>query len=133
MREIKFRAWHTEAEVFHYQELINFGSFNYMPTMPDSRAFDKTLLSPIYSELMQYTGLKDKNGKEIYEGDIVDFVFKISKGDVHKRANHTRGAVEWSKNNTAFGIKDGNYYEMLNGIVSIEVIGNIYANPELLK
>ena len=78
-------------------------------------------------ELMQYTGLKDKNGKEIYEGDII----QILGGE------YEQGFYEW---NEKVQIKDL-IYDGFNlmmtisqiGNKAIEVIGNIYENPELLK
>lgn len=73
-------------------------------------------------ELMQYTGLKDKNGKEIYEGDIIAFpTYKT--------------VIEWSDKHAAYK-PWCEYMEGHDNIEEgepIEVIGNIYENPELLK
>jgi uncharacterized phage protein (TIGR01671 family) len=75
--------------------------------------------------LMQYTGLKDKNGKEIYEGDIVadrdtsDCVFGV-KWDVAKAGYYMPPEFDEE-------------YAYSIGAVSLEVIGNIYENPELWK
>lgn len=86
-------------------------------------------------ELMQYTGLKDKNGKEIYEGDI----FNCHYSDETK--NHHKWEVVWSDEYASFKLKrigspcnqsmvNQNVYDYSgwNG----EVIGNIYENPELV-
>ena len=77
-------------------------------------------------ELMQYTGLKDKNEKEIYEGYIVKL-----------RANHGIGVIKYSDEWVAFVVEyikprplvvlGMNYYKE-----EIEIVGNIYENPELL-
>ena len=78
-------------------------------------------------ELMQYTGLKDKNGKEIYEGDIV-------------KINVDRACVKWNDKYGYFQLVPiGDYYFDSDVIgqaleyVEAEVIGNIYDNPELLE
>lgn len=75
----------------------------------------------------QYTGLKDKNEKEIYEGDIV----RVEKIDLAQ--------IIWDEDRTAWGIKPINdfYFDSPflgdNITLELEVIGNIYDNPELLK
>jgi uncharacterized phage protein (TIGR01671 family) len=78
--------------------------------------------------LMQYTGLKDKNGKEIYEGDIVR-VITDKKGVI--------GEVVYIPEETAFCVKAKGFETFPLGLLSnffeIEVLGNIYENPELLE
>lgn len=68
--------------------------------------------------LMQFTGLKDKNGKEIYEGDILKNTF----GELNE--------VRWWDGTFVLG-RDG--INILNQFTDIEVIGNIWEHPELLK
>lgn len=76
----------------------------------------------------QYTGLKDKNGKEIYKGDIIEFDKWMP--------NETcviRGEVYWSdKGYWAVRNKDGKFLELLGRTENPEQIGNIYENPELI-
>ncbi|MGA4766453.1 YopX family protein [Streptococcus infantarius] len=83
-------------------------------------------------ELMQSTGLKDKKGKEIYEGDIV----KLSDCDDDVYVT----PVVWDKNYACFGVSFSGKYpisfdyleEFYTELKDIEVVGNIYENPELL-
>ncbi|WP_295248634.1 YopX family protein [Ruminococcus sp.] len=76
----------------------------------------------------QYTGMTDKNGTKIFDGDIVDFSKRPDNGDY--------GAVIYDADETEFGIEYYNIYRSLGKNYypeNIEVIGNIYDNPELLK
>ena len=85
--------------------------------------------------LMEFTGLKDKNGKEIYEGDIVeyrDFHTSQMSGDGDEFINI--GVVEWDNDNAMFCVSNRHEIDMEDFDWSeCEVIGNIYENPELLK
>ena len=75
----------------------------------------------------QYTGLKDKNGKEIFEGDIVATDFHEKKPYLIKYGVHNYTDV-------GFYAKDGNYrFPMPDSLKHIIKIGNIYENPELLE
>lgn len=112
MREIKFRAWDKENKTMLY---------DYFRVCPDGIVVDSNNQS-LYGEveLMQYTGLKDKNGKEIYDGDIVHF---NTLG-----GNNMYYEVKWSDAKTGFKptrLTKTNQAE-------IEIIGNIYSDPHLL-
>lgn len=84
-------------------------------------------------KLMQFTGLKGKNGKEIFEGDIVKF--SGCDDDVYVTP------VVWDKNYACFGVSFGDGYpmsldyleEFYTELKDIEVVGNIYENPELME
>lgn len=80
-------------------------------------------------DLMQYTGLKDKNGKEIYEGDIINAAFfdGISENPV---TIDLKIVVTWIKEGAGFNIP---YTKTDNWHYQYEIIGNIYENPGLLK
>lgn len=114
MREVKFRAW--DKDHFVYMGLKGAGwSF--------SEPFDETAHA---IEWQQHTGLHDKNGKEIYEGDIV----RDNNGKVW--------AIAWNEGYAAFGKRDpslGKKSQAISGLhptSQLEVIGNIYENPDLL-
>lgn len=84
---------------------------------------------PVYADTVgQYTGLKDKNGTKIFEGDIIDFPDR-SDGDDY-------GIVQYDVDETEFGFVHNLIYDGLGRHYcsrDIEVIGNIYDNPELLR
>ncbi len=126
MREIKFRAWDKTENHFISDFAINsvgdeIGKFSYR-----CHEWNWNEISPSF-ELMQYTGLKDKNGKGIYEGDIVQFISEESRA--------FNEIVFWDNEMLCWGLKAPTYNEPLSDMIDEdgEVIGNIYENPELLK
>lgn len=124
MREIKFRAW--DGEKMFTPSSINFK--NDTLWVCDSHGDNKLeyeMINP-RAELMQFTGLKDKNGKEIYEGDIVRVKWLDEK-------ELRVGAIEWWSERLTYEVADQNDNVYLNECFQIKVIGNIYENKELLK
>lgn len=126
-REIKFRGWDSVNEVMLPVESINFRE-GYVSLNEGDNSLTDTLEM---IELMQYTGLKDKNRKEIYEGDILSI--KVYSGD--KVIVEGKTVVEFKDG--CFGVIWGHdkAFLSLNSFfkAKFEVIGNIYENPELLR
>jgi uncharacterized phage protein (TIGR01671 family) len=132
MREIKFRVWDKgttrNASMFNISGFVLHGSeyriwyeFKYDgQTQIFNRSYSKRDLI-----LMQYTGLKDNNGKEIYEGDVVKETWRVEPC-----------LVGFDYGQFALCSPDGTYYTELYSQdmdENLEIIGNIYENPELLK
>lgn len=123
MREIKFRAWDTTRKLFIYVPDIKDLLFGY------GNNYDYTNGDDV--EILQYTGLKDKKGVEIYEGDIL---FEEEKS-IRSQMPPRRHSIVVFKSN---GWKRDAYNGSMNvfpdlAVRGLEVIGNIYENPELLN
>ncbi len=136
-REIKFRIWDIEnKEMLRVQEL------DFEPTFYGGRIAIRPDQYNDYFDtedmiLMQYTGLHDKNGKEIYEGDIVlyqDWEMAYEGGGNDSFIN--KGIVEYCEDNCCFNVTERQTVDLADVLYKdnedLEVIGNIYDNPELL-
>ena len=121
MREIKFRGiskhlvirpglfvvgYLCESNVISYMD----EDYNQIPVDPET--------------IGQYTGLPDKNGKEVYEGDVVKYVFPDGSSYV--------GVVKWNEKYAAFLVGDS-LWDMSTNLNYAEVIGNIHQHPELIE
>ena len=124
-REIKFRAWDRDNNKMIYWTLndllVRFGDPKYQYNVEDRPSF--------LFDWNQYTGLKDKNGKEIYEGDVVRIWADPKDYNGYKGHNYI-GVVEWDEFILGFILSDGHG---LKDFEFIEIVGNIYENPELLN
>lgn len=129
MRTIKFRAF--DGKLMFYPddnsrivlEYNKISGWNIIPNISGYKG--EYLCGESFSEnefyLMQYTGIKDKNGKEIYEGDICKYYNRI-------------GVIKYSENCPQFVLFSGNEDFKIDKFMlkEIVVLGNIYENPELL-
>jgi uncharacterized phage protein (TIGR01671 family) len=115
MREIKFRAWHRDAKEMLYPE----------NNRQDYVFYWEHEGQPV--EIMQFTGLKDKNGKEIYEGDIVSCA---GNNSMFGEVVFIDGSFKYI--NSGESNKDHNRGEYISLYNGDKVIGNIYENPKLL-
>ena len=112
MRTIKFRAWDL-----YNKKMIELGDL-------ETISLNKDLDFANY-KIMQYTGLKDKNGNEIYEGDIV--WYRLPHPDEKRHPNwhgcSKKIAVKWNEKTSGWNLKSGE---------NREIIGNIYENKDLI-
>ncbi len=118
MREIKFRAWWKHLKCMRYfdnPEIVFDGSRwgMFFPSVEKNVFLGE-------ADVMQFTGLRDKNGKEIYEGDILEGY----------------GKVVFHKEYLGFFVESDEFechWKPLYDVVFPEIIGNIHENPELFK
>lgn len=121
MREIKFRAWHKEKKIMGEVLGIDILHKEIFFSNEDVNCYEHTDFKDV--ELMQYTELKDEYGDEIYEGDIVTL-------------HNSRYKVIFKTEGARFVLRNDEFELEItfinNNNERMEIVGNIYKNPELL-
>ncbi len=133
MREIKFRAWQPFRSLHRKPGMYEVSDIAFYPANGGGEAFlalhGEESKSSEYLEdihLMQYTGLKDKNGVEIYEGDLLS-------SDHTTNARNAPQIVAYSMLPVHGDYQESYGYTFDYRAEELEIVGNIYENPELLK
>ena len=139
MRTLKFRAWDKEYKSFKFFSLSDMEKMTHQSTeyfligassRKESTHWEEIpYTSSLDVELMQFTGLHDKNGTPIFEGDIVN-EFRISRS--YPNGRDCKHVIKWEEDMTlddSYGMRVVGFC-LYGGV--LEVIGNIYENPELL-
>lgn len=114
MKKIKFRAWN--------KDLNTNGGMVWNVAVLNGKYFDVYGMGTQDYPLMQYTGLKDKNGVDIYEEDILKYI--------NLKNEETIIQVWWDAKDSCFNFGNRNLSMIKN---KLEVIGNIYENPEIIE
>lgn len=127
MREIKFRVWDKSNKIMYEKAMVG----NFPDTVPvvwtDYGCREGWYhIEPKECEVMQYTGLKDKNGTEVYEGDVL----KVYDDFFRNGLDDEYGIIKFDKGR--FYLNTFKNY-LNESWINFEVIGNIYENPELLE
>lgn len=139
MREIKFRGY-WQGQVLEVMQI----DYRMPDTVILTDGTTDNINVPLENvELMQYTGLKDKNGNEIYEGDIVRYTFDYPSEIATENGLKERvSSVFWSEFRGSWSVyaderkgkgMNNDLFKYVRNGNTVEVIGNIYENYELLE
>lgn len=133
MRKIKFRAW--DGEKMHYPKTFTisnkWGSDSEQTISFQPEDWNGGTMT--CEVLDQFTGLLDKNGKELYEEDLIRLPEQRDRGD--GKRDDVIALVYWCEADLAFFVTGPDYYNFLMAAVEddFEIVGNLYENPELLE
>src|SRR5258708_6198751 len=130
MREIKFRVWNGLK--MEHNIMVGFLGTFYVKGIDEKDSASMSPMNTKYPEttpLMQFIGLKDKNGKEIYEGDILEQAKQINGNFID--IIFTKYVVEYKNEGFTYVPIPKSLFTILP-LDDLEIIGNIYQNPELI-
>lgn len=136
MRPIKFRGKRVDTGEWIYGDLLT--SNGTECEISDWDKVDYFRYDVIPETISQFTGLLDKNGKEIYEGDFVEWCFF----DCQQREHFLRGNIKWHQGGFILNITENDFenagYYAISDLSTdtesdVEILGNVHDNPELLK
>lgn len=124
---IKFRAWLKESKEMKIVSELNMWNLGHVYTVDEDGVHDITKGSNEYI-LLQYTGLKDKNGVEIYDGDILE----TDKGYIQK-VEHITETIDGTTYVSGFYAWDEEKHTWMAIDNTDKIIGNIYENADVLE
>ena len=136
----KFRAWNTMTKTMKEIAQLTFDKDTIQSRCYDKNKTTLHLLFQKHIILMQSTGLKDKTGKLIYEGDILKFYAQsIIDAMAREPLKERIGVAVWNEEELKFDVSVDNGKNVVPNLCkktddnNFEIIGNIYENPELLE
>ena len=130
MRKIKFRAWEEQKN-----RMLTTDNTNINGEMKSWNYWGDCIFDDLYTDqfvIMQWTGLIDDNGKEIYDGDIVNY-HNCHDVDEEGESINYYGIIEYNEHEAGYFIRCNSLGKPINECGSFEVVGNIYENPELIN
>ena len=129
MKKIRFRVWDNKLKEWEYYILPQDAGYmagRFTKKNDKEKRFEK-------ETLMQYTGLKDTNGKEIFEGDILEFKQYTHSKDKNKIHKWTKEVKFETEKVGVYGYANFTGFNTTDFDVEHEIIGNRFENPELIK